>query len=268
MNQDISKAINTLAAFCGVRDLTELTAACLLEQTGMAQVDVMVLFGGSILAGGDVLAEGMRQKLAKHYIIVGGAGHTTDALRVQIRAALPHMERTVQTDALSEAALFDTYLHKKHGLRADYLECFSSNCGNNILYLLGLLQEKGIPCERILLVQDATMQRRMAATLRKEAPALQVVQYAAYQTTVECVEGQLRYAQTPPLGMWDIPRYCNLLMGEIPRLRDDANGYGPNGSGFLAHEDIPPEIEAAFAQLQAAYPKGVRVANPAFASRK
>ena len=25
--------------------------------------------------------------------------------------------------------------------------------------------------------------------------------------------------------MWDMDRYVNLLMGEIPRLRDDGNGY-------------------------------------------
>ncbi|MGV3144729.1 hypothetical protein [Streptococcus parasuis] len=36
------------------------------------------LFGGSILAGGEQLAEAIRNKLAKTYVIVGGAGHVFD----------------------------------------------------------------------------------------------------------------------------------------------------------------------------------------------
>jgi hypothetical protein len=41
----------------------------------------MVLFGGSILAGGNILAQAMFANIAKIYVIVGGAGHTTDTLR-------------------------------------------------------------------------------------------------------------------------------------------------------------------------------------------
>ena len=38
----------------------------------------MVLFGGSIIAGGDILAEAIQNEVAKKNIIVGGAGHTTE----------------------------------------------------------------------------------------------------------------------------------------------------------------------------------------------
>ncbi|WP_029319052.1 hypothetical protein [Butyrivibrio sp. AE3004] len=31
----------------------------------------------------------------------------------------------------------------------------------------------------------------------------------------------------PIHGMWNLDRYVNLLMGEIPWLQDDINGYGP-----------------------------------------
>lgn len=40
----------------------------------------MVLFGGSIIAGGDILAEAIQNEVAKKNIIVGGAGHTTETL--------------------------------------------------------------------------------------------------------------------------------------------------------------------------------------------
>lgn len=40
----------------------------------------MVLFGGSIIAGGGILAEAIQNEVAKKNIIVGGAGHTTETL--------------------------------------------------------------------------------------------------------------------------------------------------------------------------------------------
>lgn len=45
--------------------------------------------------------------------------------------------------------------------------------------------------------------------------------------------------------MWTIRRYLTMLMGEIPRLTNDENGYGPRAHGFLTHVDIPDEVEAA-----------------------
>lgn len=52
-------------------------------------------------------------------------------------------------------------------------------------------------------------------------------------------------------GLWSIPRFLGLLMGEIPRLRDDERGYGPAGKGFIAHVDIPADVEDAWRQLDA-----------------
>ena len=67
--------------------------------------------------------------------------------------------------------------------------------------------------------------------------------------------------------MWDIDRYVNLLMGEIPRLKDDENGYGPKGKNFIAHVDIPETVYDAFEQLQAVYGNITREANPEYASK-
>ena len=59
--------------------------------------------------------------------------------------------------------------------------------------------------------------------------------------------------------------YVNLLMGEIPRLTDDENGYGPCGKNFIAHVDVPEEVRCAFEQLKTVYGLETRAANPAFA---
>lgn len=67
--------------------------------------------------------------------------------------------------------------------------------------------------------------------------------------------------------MWDIERYISLLMGEIPRLLDDANGYGPKGKHYIAHVDISANILKAFEELKAEYGDWVRAANPLYASK-
>lgn len=236
--------VNTLAAFCGPRDVSVL-----LPNTA----DVFVLFGGSILAGGDVLAEAIRRHAAKAFVIVGGAGHTTETLRSVVQNHCPDVE----TDGLPEAVIFQNYLERRHGLHADFLETESTNCGNNITNLLSLLDRERIPCQRIVLCQDATMQRRMEAVLRLHAPDMRVLNYASYCVEAVMADGRPAF-RNPPLGMWEFERYVTLLMGEISRLTDDANGYGPQGSGFLAHVDIPGDVLEAFQRLLLAFPHGVR----------
>lgn len=149
----------------------------------------------------------------------------------------------------------------------DALETQSTNCGNNITYLLELLEREKIPCRSIILCQDATMQRRMEMGLRKYRPqGMEIINYAAYQAEVVAQGSQLTYREAIP-GMWTVDRYVNLLMGEIPRLTDNDAGYGPNGKNYIAHDDIPPEVQAAFERLQAVYGTQTRAANPLYASK-
>lgn len=258
--QTTAAYVNTIANFCAPRDLAALTQQAVQTAIHAPQADVMVLFGGSILAGGDVLAEAIHNKIAHTYVIVGGAGHTTETLRQRVHAEYP----SIETADLPEAEVFQRYLRTVHGCEADLLETASTNCGNNISYLLDLLRAHDVPCRSIILTQDATMQRRMAAGLAKMAPEIRCLNYAAYRAEVVVHDNTLTYAQNIH-GMWDVDRYVNLLMGEVPRLTDDANGYGPCGKNFIAHVDVPAEVRAAHAALQPVY--GTRAANPAFASR-
>ena len=257
--------MNELAAFLGMRDVPRLSQAALEARLGRPRADVMALFGGSILAGGDVLAEAMRADVADRYVIVGGAGHTTETFRERVREFCPDLDFP---DDAPEADVFAAYLEARHGLRADLLERHSTNCGNNITYLLALLEDNGIRPRSMILSQDATMERRMVAELEREAPGIEAVAYATYSVTVVPREGMtlgLGYDESP-LGMWEIDRYLTLLMGEIPRLTDDERGYGPRGAGYLAHVDVPRSVRSAFEELRAARPEAVRQANPRFAS--
>ena len=52
----IAEAVSILGNFCGPRDIDKLTTAALQSKYHFPRVDVAVLFGGSILAGGEVFA--------------------------------------------------------------------------------------------------------------------------------------------------------------------------------------------------------------------
>ena len=94
------------------------------------------------------------------------------------------------------------------------------------------------------------MRQRMDAAFRLYVtPETQVINYASHQTTVTLTDGLLTYPAAPE-GMWPIDRYVTLLMGEVPRLTDDANGYGPAGRGYIARVEVPPEVRRAFTYLR------------------
>ena len=263
MKRNTADAINILGQFCGMRDVERLDSAALLAKYSIPQADVFVLFGGSILAGGDLLAQAIKDRIAKAYVIVGGAGHTTEALRQKVHGEYP----AIETACLPEAEVFQRYLKEVHSCEADYLETKSTNCGNNITYLLEMLKENNIKCSSIILCQDATMQRRMDAGLRKYTSGdLLIINYASYRASVIVKDDDLVYSE-PIHGMWNMDRYVNLLMGEIPRLKDDESGYGPKGKNFIAHVDIPETVYEAFKQLKAVYGDITREANPEYASK-
>lgn len=250
------EAINILGKYLGQRDIDELSSKNLYEKYGIKQVDIVVLFGGSILSGGDVFAQAIKNHIAKMYMIVGGAGHTTETLKEKMREEL-----NIDTDHLSEAQLFEKYIEIKYGFHADLLECHSTNCGNNITNLLELLESHHITFQSIILLQDSSMQRRMGATLRKYVnDKILIINYAVYQVNVVNKDRKLMFEKQVK-GMWDTERYISLLMGEIPRLTDDENGYGPRGQNYLVHVDIPEIVNQAYLRLNQEYSRLIRKAD-------
>ena len=67
--QQTADWINVLGDFCGMRDVPALTREQLKKRYGWEQADVMVLFGGSILCGAEVLARAMQEEAAKRFLI-------------------------------------------------------------------------------------------------------------------------------------------------------------------------------------------------------
>ena len=111
------------------------------------------------------------------------------------------------------------------------------------------------------------MQRRMYAGLRKHVSEdVIIINYATYQAHVVVRNNEFTYS-TDIAGMWKMDRYIELLLGEIPRLSDNTEGYGPKGRDYIAHVDIPDEVQCAFEALVENSGVHARQANPLYASK-
>ena len=263
LNQ-IADYINVIGKFCGQRDLETLTVSNLKSRFQIEQADMLVLFGGTIPYGIDVAATAMQQGIAKSFMISGGVGHTTNSLREKIKNRFP----MIITEEKSEAEIISAYLKKKYDITPEYIEEKSTNCGNNVSNVLEILNEKKLRCHHMIIMQDATMQKRMDACFQKYqgvAP-IQIINFASYKANVIVKNELLTFADNTMWGMWDMETYISLLMGEIPRLMDNKDGYGPEGKAFIAHVEIPNEVLHAFECLKEEYEGFIRKANPEYAS--
>ena len=199
-----------------------------LEDPEPDHMDLMLLFGGSLPSGWDQAAVALKSGRVGTLVLVGGQGHTTDVLRRMVGAGV----ETVEADMMA------AHLRHKHGIERVLLERASTNCGNNVTLARDLTFQHGLRPRSVALVQDPTMQRRMDAVFRLVWPEAMPVNRPA------------------PDGRhtWPRDRWISLVMGEVPRLRDDEHGYGPRGRGFIAHVDVPDEVEVAHAALLDSHP--------------
>ncbi|KAL5358891.1 hypothetical protein BJX96DRAFT_147420 [Aspergillus floccosus] len=116
------------------------------------------------------------------------------------------------------------------------------------------MQREGIPAPTsLVVVQDPTMARRTAASFEAAfGPGVEVRSWPTFVPRVRDDGGELVY-DVPGVAaerLWPMPRFLGLIMGEIPRLRDDEDGYGPRGRGFIGHVEIPGEVEGAWKRLE------------------
>jgi uncharacterized SAM-binding protein YcdF (DUF218 family) len=199
-------------------------------------VDVLLLFGGSLPDAWDAAAALTKAGRVGTLVLVGGEGHTTDVLRDLLGAS----------SGATEAELMAAYLECEHSVTDFLVERESRNCGENVVLARQVVLGAGLVPGTVALVQDPTMQRRMDAVFRLVWPEATAVNRPGPR--------QGRHA-------WPDHRWVELVMGEVPRLRDDGQGYGPNGAGFQAHVDVPPEVEAAYDALLAVHPQWGRPAR-------
>jgi len=196
----------------------------------------------------------MRAGVAEQLLIAGGKGHSTRFLRAAVRAD-PRYDG-LSLDDRPEAAILRDLLVRRHGIDPQpiLVETESTNCGANAEEAHRLLRERGRRPADVLLVQDPTLQRRTWASFRRVWGAERPPRFHNGPTFVPRVEvevGTLVFEQPERLGSME--RFVSLVMGEVPRLRNDEHGYGPPGRGYIVAVDIPPAVEAAYDRLLGAF---------------
>lgn len=245
--------INRVSSFLANRDIPELNKVSLQEAYHLEYVDAVMLFGNELPYTAHFAAQVLNEGIAKRMIICGGAGHSTERLRRIIASSERYKESNEDLAGLSEAEIFALIMTKYCGVSIDkvFLDTESGNCGENAKNGLEILRNIGLLTKHIILIQDPLMQLRSKASIEKLAKSEKIISYAPF---IPQINKDMSYSNDIPY-LWKQDRFMELILGEIPRLRDDAEGYGPNGKNFISHVDIPEDINDSYDKIKNKYYK-------------
>ncbi|WP_320726469.1 YdcF family protein [Enterobacter sp. 118C5] len=237
-------AINTVGAWLAQDDLSATRQA--------PAIDAVILAGNAAIPTIDAACRIASQNDVP-LLISGGIGHSTPFLYEAIRNhpryhALPvagRAEASILADVARE-------FWQIPGARV-WVEDRSTNCGENARFSWSMLKERQRTSGRVLVVQDPTMQRRTMATFarvcRDEPASPQWISHPGFTPMLQNGKDGVEFSGDSA-GLWPVDRYLSLVLGELPRLYDDVNGYGPAGRDYIAHVAFPEAVTAAWKQLQ------------------
>ncbi|MFS0699320.1 YdcF family protein [Cellulomonas sp. 179-A 4D5 NHS] len=247
----LGRDLNLIAAYLARRDSPSLSPA------HVSPFDVLILCGSAVLPAVDVVASTFHAGLAPRILVSGGVGHSTEHLAEAVRNHPVY--RDIPTQGRSEAGVLTDILTKHHRVPESnlLLEDGSTNCGENADYSVDLLRRTPGPWRSLTLVQDPTMQRRTHECFRRSTRDIPEAQIHSYAPFIPAVDPELAREVTDGQGCptWSLSRFAALLLGEIRRLQDDEDGYGPRGAGFIDHVDLPSEVVSAHERIRRARPE-------------
>lgn len=237
-------------------------------------VDLIVFCATAVLPVADNVFSALesRQGIAKVLVLCGGIGHSTQSLYEAVRKSRRYGSVADEVEGLPEADVLNLILRKFYPRLYEQIQSTtlkllvenkSTNCGANAIETRHILEQHSIPTpQSVVIVQDPTMSLRTLASFKHTfADVSPTPTFTACPTFVPVMsldssrvsEGKDSFCFDVPgideSELWGHQRFFDLIMGEIPRLRDDEHGYGPKGKGYISHVDIPPEVEAAWTRL-------------------
>jgi uncharacterized SAM-binding protein YcdF (DUF218 family) len=250
--EQLCSDINCIAAYLALDDFIRA------EPEARESIDAIVLMGNQVMAtlpAAFLLARKFPQALL---LISGGVGHSTGALYENLRgSAYGHLFADgAILETMAEAEMIAVVAQRAFAIPESRLliEKQSTQCGENARFSLQVLKAAlGRPATAVIL-QDPTMQRRAVVTWEREAEIAAVpvraLAHAAFVPRVEPGPGGLpRLVRSE--GTWTFERFLALILGEIRRLHDDEDGYGPRGRNFLPHVDIPSTAFESYRRVSA-----------------
>ncbi|KAM0349643.1 hypothetical protein ACHAPU_003470 [Fusarium lateritium] len=222
-------------------------------------------------------------------VLCGGIGHSTQLMHDAVAQHPEYSRIASQVSGQPEARILEMIAEQFFHLRVEkggqgpsgdvrskqrlavLVEDTSTNCSLNAINTRKVLEAHGHTSPAsIVVAQDPTMCRRTVAAFEKvytdkmhEAPMLAswptfiprvAPKHVAHSEQVSSLATSLVYNVTGwgdsrEDRLWSMERFTSLLVGEIPRMRDDENGYGPRGKGSIVHIDIPRKVEKAWETL-------------------
>lgn len=255
--------INNVVKFLSKRDISELSSSSLVDKFGIAQVDMIIILGNSIPYIAEIGAKAYKSGLSKDIMIVGGIGHSTKYLIQNVLE--DNKYKDIDVEDKSEADILRQIIVSGENIQQDkiIIEDKSTNCGSNAFESLNVLKGIGKVPKSIILIQDPTLQLRTHASFLKQwhEEKTLIISYSPFIPQLKVSEKCDGYLNSHITGLWAKDRFIDLIMGEIPRLIDDANGYGPKGKGFIAHVDIPKEVFKSYQRLLSYYKEYSEIKN-------
>ena len=264
LTQSAANDVNTLAEFLAMPHVESLDSC--------PPVDVIVLCVNAILPIAQHVFAAIEKtpSLTKTLVLCGGIGHSTPYLYEAVRKS-QYSRISAEIDGLPEAQVLArivkdfyprlTEIIDSKAIRL-VLEDKSTNCGANASETRRLLDSEGLAPQTFIIVQDPTMSLRTIASFQHTyadipqrtlflgcptfTPSIRLEPSSIYEDTGTA---EFNVSGLHGSDLWEISRFFDLVMGEIPRLRDDENGYGPKGKGFIAHVDTPADVDDAWKRL-------------------
>lgn len=214
----------------------------------VSDADLIILAGNAVIPTIDAACQ-LAANTELPLVITGGIGHSTTFLYGAV-AKHPRYN-TIPTTGCAEAAIIKDIATQFWKIPAEKVltEEKSTNCGENARLTHQLLQQQNITPARVIIIQDPTMQRRTVATFERiwqgDAHIPQWRSWPGIVPVLVSDESQTTFTLHEK-GLWPVARYISLALGEIPRIRDDAQGYGPQGRDFITHVEIPQSVTHAW----------------------
>lgn len=204
--------------------------------------DLIILAGNSLPHLAQYCGELLDKKVAPRLLISGGNGHGTVKLLENIqRFSVLKEEEYTKSD--SEAKLLGKIVEKHH--RTSFGEIFleeeSRNTGENARFSFEIVETMKHKPQKILLLQDPILLRRTKLTFQQAFPADEY-EFFRFTPFIPYLEKQNKFKDDQLDGLWEEEYFISLVIGEIKRLYDTEEGYGPQGAGFLPHIDLPEEV--------------------------
>jgi uncharacterized SAM-binding protein YcdF (DUF218 family) len=252
--EQLSADINRISAYLALDDFEGSEPGPKI----VSRLDAVVLLGNQVVTTLTAACTLLLRAPSAILLLSGGAGHSTPLLYENLRnsayGVLVDRGLILETMAEAEMGAVVAQLGFRIPPGRIRVEDQSRNSAENARMSIEILQDARPEQGPVLILQDPTMQRRSILTWGREAEGAgseaPILSHAIFVPKVEpAPDGSLGFVGLQAQGAWTMERFLGLILGEIRRLYDNEEGYGPRGRNFLPHVEIPAPVYESYLRV-------------------